>query len=71
MRNFLRRHNQVEAPTPPTLESQLADLDEEERRWEGFIEGTSIETAVILRGLSSVSERRTALLEPQDPSTDL
>jgi hypothetical protein len=71
MRKIFRRNSAPEtpAPTEPTLESQLADLDAEERRWEGFIEGTTIETELILKGLRGVEARRAELLQPTDQAT--
>lgn len=53
----------------PSIEAQLAALDAEEARWVGFIEGTSIETSVILDGLRGVSERRAALQQPDTQSS--
>lgn len=55
----------VTAIKVPTVESRLAALAVEQERWEGFFEGTTISTDVIVAGLKGVNDRRQALLDSQ------
>jgi hypothetical protein len=65
---FVNRAPIEPAAPEPTPAERLAELDTEERRWEGLFEGTTIPTDRIIEGIHGVRERRQALLESQLPN---